>query len=389
MRSDTKNTVLFTALLFIGLFFPTSLNGVIQNLFVPIGTIIGILLVISFIKFQLSGNNILIFILINFCLIAFTFSSEFSQKSYGVYPNFLFLSLLFLLDLRQIELKLIIKKAFLIASFSIIILGIGVVFKIKPITNLIINFYSASYDDLVPRMVFFLKPVATFGTHSVGGIFLFLFFYLNFISFKVFKKRIYLINSIIFLLLLVFIRSNTAFFYLVIALALIIPSLKKVKIKFVVIIVLSLIGFLILILQYIDLSALDKILDVESTLTSDSNGLKGRFSNESPLMPTINYILEHPFSPIGLSYSKALYYTDSGFILYVLRGSVVLMAMIYLGFIRTVSFNIKNKKIGYFLLFSLLIFEIGYPILINFRMLFFIPFAIVYLNFLETQKHAH
>lgn len=386
MEIETKNTIIVAAFLVIGLFFPTSLGGVIQSAFVPLASIVGVVFMILFFKLRLSGNNILIVFLVNFCLIAFTFTSEFSEKSLGIYPNFLFLSMFFLIDIKQISLKKQIRTIFVIATYSIIILGVGVIFRITPITDFILAFYSASYDDLVPRMILFLKPVATFGTHSVSGLFIFLFFYLNFLSFQVFTKKIYLINAIILLLLLVFIRSNTAYFYLLISLLIILPSIKKINTRVIAIIAISLIVVIVLIVQIVDFSSLEQTFNVMKTLSSKSNGLAGRYSQDSPVFSTINYILKNPFSPIGLSYSKNLYYTDAGYILYLLRGSIVLLFMIYLGFVRAIYFNIINKKECYILLFVLLIFEVGYPILINFRMIFFLPFLIVYLNFLEKSK---
>ena len=120
---------------------------------------------------------------------------------------------------------------------------------------------------------------------------------------------------------------------------------------------------------------------------SEGNGLTGRYSENSVLQPTIDYIIENPFSPIGLSYSDKLYYTDSGFILYTLRGSFLMPIVIYIGTFFFFLRNIANRKTAYFLFFSILIFEIGYPILINIRMLYFLPIIVILVNHLDQIEH--
>ena len=275
----------------------------------------------------------------------------------------------------------------MITSFLFVILGIGVIFQIKLITDFIVSWYSAGYEDLVTRMMSVLKPVGTFATHSVAALFCFLFFYLNTLIYKKTKHSLYIILASFFLIFLFFIRSNTSLLYMGIAFLLLLNLFRSNKKALLFILFFCLISF------YFVLSKDSILFDIIDNFNlfdiygSEGNGLTGRYSENSVLQPTIDYIIENPFSPIGLSYSDKLYYTDSGFILYTLRGSFLMPIVIYIGTFFFFLRNIANRKTAYFLFFSILIFEIGYPILINIRMLYFLPIIVILVNHLDQIEH--
>lgn len=269
----------------------------------------------------------------------------------------------------------------------IIFLGLGVVFRSLFVLQFILNYYIAGYDNLLPNMLSGLKPVGTFATHSVAALFLFIFFYLNIRSYKKLNSFIYLFNAIVLLILLFFIRSNSSLIFLLFSLIILFNLFKSNKSS--LLIVLGIFMLIPLYFIFVDNSLLEIIgnFDLSLILSSDKNGLKGRYSSDSPLQPTIDYITSHPFSPLGLAVSDKLYYSDSGFILYMLRGSLFLVIAIYYGLFHLLKTNLFDKKDFLFLFFILLMFEIGYPILINIRMLFFIPFIIIYLNHLYNFQN--
>lgn len=330
------------------------------------------------------------FLIINISLIFFTISASlwFKEYSFGIYPNFFLLSILLLLnykDLGQLKYILYIQ---LIATWLIITLGVGIIIANTTITQFLINNYSSGYQDLLPNMLDARKPVATFGTHSVASFFLFFLFFLNIKTYQINGKLIYFFTSIVTLLLLVFIRSNTAIGYSVIAFLYLFATFRKRKASLFIFA-----GVIILLILYVgvfDRSILDVFVeyDVLKILTSNDNGLSGRYSGNSVLAPTINYIIHNPLVPLGLAFSDKLYYTDSGIILYVLRGSIILASAIYLGFYTFLKNNLLNKKEIKFIFLFFIIFEIGYPILIDFRVICFIPFVIVYFNYLSTIENA-
>lgn len=388
-ETEKKNSLVFSLLLFIGIFSPTSINGQMSNNFSFISFFLLFIFFVILIKKRITPVRILLFILINVSLLLFTLSASFvfTKYSFGIYPNFFFLSLLSFLDLKNIKVNSLVRSSFLICTGLIIFLGFGVVFSSQAVLQFILNYYIAGYDNLLPNMLAGFKPVGTFATHSVAALFLFIFFYLNIKSYMVLKKFIYLLCAIILLILLFFIRSNSSLVFLLFSFFILFNLFKSNRTS--LIIVLALISIIPLYFIFIDdtiLVIMEKF-DLSLILSSDKNGLRGRYSSESPLQPTIDYISNNPFSPLGLTVSDKLYYSDSGFILYILRGSLIMTLAIYYGLFNFLKTNIFEKKAYLFLLFILLLFEIGYPVLINIRMLFFLPFIVIYLNHIYNLQH--
>lgn len=386
-RLDKKQFIIY-GLLFVGLFFPISHQGILLASRYFMMAFLTIISYISFIK--LTRQNLFFFLIINVSLVVFTISASlwFKEYSFGIYPNFFLLSVLLLLNYKDLgDLKYILYVQ-LIATWLIISLGIGIIIGNTTITQFLINNYSSGYEDLLPNMLDARKPVATFGTHSVASFFLFFLFFLNVKTYQANGKLVYFFTSIVTLLLLVFIRSNTALAYSVIAFIYMFATFRKRKAS---LFIFS--GIIILLVLYVgvfDRSILDVFVqyDVLKILTSNDNGLSGRYSGNSVLAPTIDYITHNPFVPLGLAFSDKLYYTDSGIILYMLRGSVILASAIYVGFYCFLKNNLLNKKQFKFIFLFFIIFEIGYAILIDYRVLCFIPFVVVYLNYLSTLKNV-
>ncbi|HTD39745.1 MAG TPA: hypothetical protein VK671_03925 [Mucilaginibacter sp.] len=264
----------------------------------------------------------------------------------------------------------------------------GIIIGNPSISHFLTNYYSAGYEELLPYMLEARKPVATFGTHSVASFILFFLFFLNIQTYKVRGKMVYLITSIIVLLLLIFVRSNTSLAYSGVAFIILFSTFIKKKSS--LFMVSGIVIAIFLYVSVIDPTILDVFYeyDVLSILTSKDNGLAGRYSGTSVLAPTIDYIKHNPLVPLGLAYSNKLYYTDSGIILYILRGSIILASAIYFGFYSFLKDNLLNKKNTMYVFFFFMIFEIGYPILIDPRVLCFIPFLVVYLNHLSTEENV-
>lgn len=315
-------------------------------------------------------------------------SFYFQSYSFGIYLNFLVLSLVLTLKIRRSNISDYIQYILLICSWLLIILGFGIITQQAIISDFLKSYYSASYDELLTRVILRMKPVGTFGTHSISAFFMFILFYLNLKTYKSLDKIIYLITAIVILFLLVFIRSTSSLLYLAISVFLLFELFAKRKLQSIVFIsiIIAALGYFIIYSPKVLELLTD--FDVDSILNSQGNGLSGRYSEKSVLRPTIDYILDNPFVPIGLTHSDDLYYTDSGLIQYVLRGSLLLFVGIYLGFYNFLKTNLLRKNNAYFLLFVVMLFELGYPISIYLRWLYFLPFLILYLNFLASNEKS-
>ncbi|MFZ4262392.1 hypothetical protein ACFRAE_10125 [Sphingobacterium sp. HJSM2_6] len=374
-------------LIIIGILFPTSSGGITSNTYYYL--VFALIFSIYFIlPKMIYGTNLVIFILGNLLLIISTIfaSNVFPEFSFGIFPSFFLLFLMYFLNLKEINNGKVLIISFLLSTYIVCLFGFGIIVQNDLIINLILDKYVASYEDLVPNMLALRKPVGTFATHSIAALFIFLFLYLNLKTFIIKHKNIYLINAFLLFLLLIFIRSNTSILYTVISIGLFVYLLRfKGLSSFLPILLIGSIGVYFVLNNQIFLEMFDSI-DINYILSSDKNGIAGRYSDESPLLPTIDYILNNPFSPIGLTVSDKLYYSDSGFILYTLRGSIILPIIIYLGFYRFLAKNLQNKKTTNFIFIVIILFEVGYPILINSRFLLIFPFIIIYLNHLNNYN---
>lgn len=351
-KKTIVNTCVILLMAFIAIFFPTSKNYSISDpLYFVFCEIVFLLFLYPVVN---ERKGFIIGILINLILILYTITNLFiyNKINYGSYPGFLLFSILIaknysLLNIERYHIILGLN----IISIIIILLGIAVIFDFTYLIDVLLKNYGYGYDELVPFMIGAKKPVATFGSHSIAAFFTFLLFYMNIENYKYNRNVISITNSFFFLILLFFIRSNTAFFFTIISIILLFKySSYKLKILF-----LFLFALFLKLLNDIKDSQLPlffeifKDIDVVGILSNEGNGFSARYSKISPTQSTINYIINNPFLPLGLCYNPNLYYTDSGFILYMLRGSFFLIFFMYFGVYIFLKNNILNVKYRYFL----------------------------------------
>jgi len=125
--------------------------------------------------------------------------------------------------------------------------------------------------------------------------------------------------------------------------------------------------------------------DVSEIFHREDNGLLGRYSSVGGLSNNFEFILDHPLRPIGLGFSDDLWYADSGPVEYILKGSFPLLATVYLGAFLFFFRNLKSRSRAIFILVVFMGFEIGYSNLQYLRTQYFLPFLVVYLNWLDTE----
>jgi hypothetical protein len=78
-------------------------------------------------------------------------------------------------------------------------------------------------------------------------------------------------------------------------------------------------------------------------------------------------------------------FQDSGPIEYFLRGSVVLLGLVYGSFFFFWRCLLATSD-GYWLFLIILAFELGFTSLANYRALYLLPFFVVYLNWLRRAE---
>jgi hypothetical protein len=377
---------LISFLFVIGLFMPTSMHAQITKTYTVIGSImLGLALIYLIIKQkEIKVTSFIYILLINGLLWLFTLITSAPKNSYGTALYFFDLSLLFCLDLKNIEMKRkTLSITFIVVNIVNIVIGLGLIINISAIKNLIVNFYSDFYSDLLMYMMAANKPVNTFASHSLAGFYHFIFFLLNIISYRKTKNSVFLVMSVFYVLFLWYTSSNTSYLFLIICLAILMSLLFQHKRIFFT--TLSIVGIYYLVHSYtIDQSIMKTYESFNTIFNSQGSGLISRYANSGNLNANFNYIGQHPLEPVGFGYFKDLKYGDSGIVEYTLRGSILLLVTILVGFFYFLKTNLE-KKYAYIFFSVFFIFEIGFSNLIYSRTLLMFPFIILYLRMMSNE----
>jgi len=389
MNSITKmldlNSLLLSVMLLCGLYFPTSTMGQMSPTLVLINSVIFIIVVVLFaVKYGVYYNTIPFAIMIILLLLIFTIVSPLPNNAYGALLYYLPYSVLICLKLNEVKLNAYLQSLFLLINIVNITIAFGIILGATTITDFLLSNYASFYDELLPLMFAFRKPILTFGTHSVAAFFYYIFFYLNYKYYMVHNKKLYLVLALIYLLLLLFLASTTALVLFIFAA---VQTMMNIKSK-------AKLGSLIFILFIVFLVATnilknEEVFDSfsnnwELITASDGSGLRARYAKGGQLDATITFLQNHPFRPVGLGFSDDLFYGDSGPIEYLLRGSIFLLFAMYVGFYLFLRNNLTNNRTANFIFVVYIAFEIGFSNLIYLRTICFLPFLIVYLKDLDN-----
>src|SRR5713226_3625764 len=177
------------ALLLIGLYLPTSIGAdfskiLLGLLYLLCLGIFGVLLVRT--RNAASFPACLTAALIVPVLLVFTATSSLHSQAPGALVLYGVLSVMFMLNLKDISLPPWGKQVFFVVNAVNIAAGIAILLGIQTVNDFIIRFYTTSsdYAELVQNMLLFRKPVLTFGTHSLAGFFFYMFFHINWQAYR-------------------------------------------------------------------------------------------------------------------------------------------------------------------------------------------------------------
>lgn len=388
-KNDKKQriyTILVSLLISVGLFTPTSINSNVSQKLVYFNLffLLIIFLLLLFVNFKIKKVFVFSFILINVILSIFTLFTPFSMYSYGAGVLYLLLSLLFCLNLKDVVVSSFISKVFVVVNLLNIISGILVISDNMAIKKLLVMYYNNFYSDLLPNMMFYNKPVLTFSTHSIAGLYFFIFTFLNLKTFKKTNKLLYLLISIPYIIFCLALNSNSGYFFFFVGIIYFMYILMKTNRSLFVLFMIS-ISIFFLFKQDTLIKIVGNIITLlKEKLESQKNGFLGRYSESGILQNSIDFIINYPFRGVGIGYSPELFYGDSGIIETCLRGTILFTFVIYVSFFLFMRSNLMSKKTASFLYIVFMLFELGFSSLIYFRTLYILPFIIVYLNHLES-----
>lgn len=303
----------------------------------------------------------------------------FDKTYYNLYL-YILLALILSLNIKQFKCTKCMEICFYGLCIIMCMMGILVVLKNSAICELLSTYYNRYWKQCTYYMTLAGKPVGTYATHSIAG-----FMYFQFLIMLYFKnqKKGNILNVILmcmFVFIIIMLRSNTAITLLgLAAILLLFEKRKKQKLVWFIIKVAFVIGICILLYLNMDW--------IQTITNSKENGVLGRFTGTSLFINNFNF-LKNNIMPIGFTSSDTVWLSDCGYIIALLRGGIFNVIVIYTEFYFFLKRNITKRKAIIPLLSSLIIFEIGYPVLMELKYVVILPFIIIYINSFSTDNNT-
>jgi hypothetical protein len=381
------------ALLVLGIYCPTSTSGtpskVLLGLDYVLCAILFLLLMVKRRDLPSVASRLAFFAIIPLLLV-FTAVFGLREQSFGEMAVFAMVALLWMLNLRSVRLEKWLYPVFSVVNVVNIALGLAVLAGSSVVGGVLTKYYAQFDADMVPGMMFWRKPVLTFAAHSLAGFFYYLFFLANFRTYRVLGKKVFLVTAICYLLLTVGLLSVTGLLLGVFgAMQVFIFFWRRIPHRWLA--VAACVGATGILLGLWHAGPAlrqwsETVQTAKSILLSQNNGFLGRLSPTGTMYPVLQYIREHPFSPLGFSRDSKIMTADVGLIAYFLRGSIFLVLWAYGGLFLFLRRSLLAKQDLWFVFGLIVAFETGFSIIGYVRMLFLLPFFVVYLN--ELRRHS-
>ena len=330
----------------VGLFAPSSIGGAISRplTIVCLLTTCGMLGALAWLAPTRSVAARIAAVTIPMVLTGATLLSPSRVLLPGLATIYLVTSLLYLVDLRNLQFSRTQLRIAAALHIAIAVLGIGVVMDIHAVDRVLVSTYSGFYPTLVLKMTNEQRPVATFGTHSIAALATYLLFLTAFAAFERSRSRMWLVLAAVEVSLLLCLRSTTALILGALALARLLWFAVRTDAARAA----GLAVTFALVLFLFFLAAKPSGLDVKDAVVyalggSRARGLAARFGAEGSLARDLAYIREHPFRPIGVTRMQGLYAGDSGWVVNWLRGSLPIVVAIYGGLLAFLLWNLPVR----------------------------------------------
>lgn len=376
-NSSRMVLIIIVGLFFMGNFFVAPLN--------KIALIIEMILIGYLMrKNEINRKNIPAVLILLGLVFFYTYISPYKEYVLGTLIIYVNMSLMLLLVFKNVKFKPIHYKFINFGMLVILIIGILITLKNKQV----INWLSQNYFIFANKQYQIaeeFKPIIFYDLHSYAGFFLCIFAFLNLEFFKNKKAKLNLFCFIGYVYLLFRLRSTTGVYliallaaYIGLDILIILYNKNKLTLKNITMTVLV----AAICVGSVGIYFKD---DINKILSSKGNGFAGRYSEEGVLAKNIDFITENPLTGVGVTYTKELYWGDSGMIENVTRLSILGAMVYYLALFIFVRSNISKKQYVYSLFALIILLEVGMSILFYFRTQFVIPVVVVYLNSLDNK----
>jgi hypothetical protein len=384
----TRTAILL--LLVVAIYFPTSVDGYISvPLFWVSNAVTFSFLGILFVRRNgiLGALPLSLACCIPGILVLFTMLSPSREFSYGASAPFALISIVTCLNLRDVGFGngRTITRIWLVLNVVNLSLIVFLLFKQGVVVDFFVTHFSGGYDGLVETMLAEGKPVLTFASHSTASFFYFTFFVLNLLTYTNRGKRVTLLFALLNLACTASLQSVSGYIltFVGVLILVVLVSSSSYRLWF---IAAATILIAAIIYRFPPVTQFEGNQSIVEAFMRRESGFRARYTSGGVLWPTISYIVDHPFSPIGLGFSRELWLMDSGPVNLILRGSLPLLVTVYGALWSFLRRNLFSRKLAYGMFTMYLAFEIGMTHLYSFRAIAFLPFTVVYLNFLESNK---
>lgn len=392
-KHDDEAVWFIIAAMLIAVFSPTSISGVINPLLLVLGNISALTVFLFATWYYRLAVSTLILIpglLVVSLLIGMTFLSPYSQLTPGAFIPYLTFTLLCSvridrLQLNRSQLKFLVWLTVLLAALCFMAF-----FRVGTVMNIQESYYQMFPDLYKFMMKWANKPVLMFATHSVAGFAYYLIgfcLFAAYIRYQDMKSRwLLLVLSLIYSVILVLLLSNTGLALFLLLLA--VYGYHFVRFANPLLVLFSIFGLIMAVLYFYEPLQLvfstisELIFDV---LTKKENGLLARFSTESRLGGSIQYLVSNPLVGVGMTSGGDLAFGDSFYAEYMLR--LNFFGFFLVAFITYGYLYINTRVKTYFIFLAGLVFiaDLGYPLFVTYRFVFLFPVVIVFFNTLASK----
>ncbi len=387
--------LLIASLPLFGMYLPTSIDGTFSRILAHVGFLVcfALLLLITRTVGLVSLPIYMSFSCVIPLLLIFTYTSGMKGTGLVDVIGYGILALIYAMRLERIRFPEWLVKLCAVVNVLNITMALMILTGSESVDHFIESYYSAFYPELVPNMLLLRKPILTFATHSLAGLFFYLFFYLSFETYKVKRKRIFFVFTLCYLFLMIALLSNSGLFLAAVGIAQILFHFWSTLQNKVIWISVALGTICLLAIFQVVFHVFNTLLDtstilvefVESITATPESGLISRWGAGGIFVQGLEYLKQHPFSPIGLGMREGWTPGDIGVMNYLLRGSVILVVVVYGGLLYFLRRTLQSRRDAYLLFAVIVFFELGFSSLTYFRMLYFLPFCVIYLNGLRSS----
>lgn len=388
----TARAVVLAAAVF-ALFFPTSIGGVISPLLDRLSILLNVAVFAALLVFgKCYGSRVQATVSIGILgwLSALTLLSPHARLAPGLVAMFVALALMLATNTSAVTAPRATKRILTGINVFALVVGAALCFDVAWADRFIKAYYTAFYPTIhVSMLDWHNKPVLTFATHSIAGFFYYLFFYLNFRTYVVTDSRTALAAAVGHIALGLALRSTTGLILLTLAAGQLLIALwrrhRRQLAWLPVVAPAVIVGLLVTQADRLRAS-IEPVREI--VIGTESSGLLSRYSVAGMLGGNLRYLNDSPLSPLGFNYGldQDLFYGDSGFIQFLLRGSLPLVVLVYGGLYGFLRSNLRSRTDVRWLYVVILAFDLGIVSLFAFRFTSFLPFMIAYLNSLERAR---